>query len=140
LSPPRVIKARGLVEGTASGPALVAQEPVSFLGDVAITTGEIVGELPSVRGRTLGGHVLVFPGSMGSAGAWRFVYQLYKHDTHPVALVARVLPDPSVVQGAILAGITVVYEADEDVLQTIENGDVVEVDGKAGTIRVRGRN
>ncbi len=140
MSAPRVIRARGLVEGTASGPALVAQEPVSFLGDVAITTGEIVGELPSVKGRKLGGTVLVFPGSMGSAGAWRFLYQLFKHDTHPVALVARVLPDPSVVQGAILAGIPVVCEADEDVLRTIENGDVVTVDGKAGTITVRGRN
>ena len=135
----RIIRARGLVEGQASGPALVAQEPVSFLGDVDITTGEIVGALPSVQGHRLAGQVLVFPGSIGSAGAWRFVYQLFKHNTHPVALIARVLPDPSVVQGAILAGIPVLCEADEDVLRTIATGDLVSVDGKAGTITVEAR-
>lgn len=136
MSRPRVIRARGLVAGKARGPALVAREPVSFLGDVAITTGEIVGDLPSVKGRRLGGTVLVFPGSMGSAGAWRFLYQLYKHGTHPVALVARTLPDPSVVQGAILAGIPVLCEPVEDVLATIRHGDRLTVDANVGTLTV----
>jgi predicted aconitase with swiveling domain len=133
----RVIRARGLVAGQAEGPALVSPDPVSFLGDVAIATGEIVAEGSRVKGRKLGGTVLVFPGSMGSAGAWRFLYQLYKHGTHPVALVACTLPDPSVVQGAILSGIPVVCQPAEDVLTTIADGDLLQVDGAAGTINVR---
>lgn len=132
----RVIHARGLVAGVAQGPALVSPDPVSFLGDVAITSGEIVAEDSRVKGRSLAGTVLVFPGSMGSAGAWRFLYQLFKHDTHPVALVACMLPDPSVVQGAILSGIPVVCDPDEDVLATIADGAQLEVDGAAGTVRV----
>lgn len=136
MSNSRIIHGRGLVAGTVEGPALVSQEPVSFLGDVDITTGAIMGELPSMKGRRLGGSILVFPGSMGSAGAWRFIYQLFKHGTHPLALVAQTLPDPSVVQGAILAGIPVICEPDENVLKTIENGDRLSIDGAAGTIRV----
>jgi predicted aconitase with swiveling domain len=132
----RVIRARGLVAGQADGPALVSPDPISFLGDVAITTGEIVAEGSRVKGRVLTGTVLVFPGSMGSAGAWRFLYQLFKHGTHPVALVACTLPDPSVVQGAILSGIPVVCQPGEDVLRTITDGDRVRVDGAAGTITV----
>ena len=132
----RVIQARGLVAGVAHGPALVSLDPISFLGDVAITTGEIVAPESRARGRKLGGTVLVFPGSMGSAGAWRFLYQLFKHDTHPVALVACLLPDPSVVQGAILSGIPVVCEPDEDVLATIADGAQLRVDGAAGTVTV----
>jgi len=132
----RVIRARGLVAGLAEGPALVSPDPVSFLGDVAIATGEIVAESSRVKGRRLGGTVLVFPGSMGSAGAWRFLYQLYKHGAHPVALVACTLPDPSVVQGAILSGIPVVCQPSEDVLTTIADGDLLQVDGAAGTINV----
>jgi hypothetical protein len=50
------------------------------------------------------------PYTRGSAGAWRFLYQLFKHDNHPVAIVCNAVPDPSVVQGAILAGIPVVCE------------------------------
>ncbi len=132
----RVIRARGLVAGLAEGPALVSPDPVSFLGDVAIATGEIVAEGSRIKGRKLGGTVLVFPGSMGSAGAWRFLYQLYKHGTHPVALVACTLPDPSVVQGAILSGIPVVCQPSEDVLTTIADGDLLQIDGAAGTINV----
>ena len=138
MSPPRTIQARGLVAGTVEGPALVSQEPISFLGDVDITTGAIMGDLPSMQGKRLGGSILVFPGSMGSAGAWRFIYQLFKHGTHPLALVARTLPDPSVVQGAILAGIPVICEPEENVLKTIENGDRLRVDGAAGTVTVLG--
>jgi predicted aconitase with swiveling domain len=132
----RVIRARGLVAGVAEGKALVSPDPISFLGDVAITSGEIVAENSRIKGRKLGGTVLVFPGSMGSAGAWRFLYQLYKHGTHPVALVACTLPDPSVVQGAILSAIPVVCRPGEDVLATIADGDLLRVDGAAGTITV----
>ena len=135
MSAPRLVRGRGIVKGRARGPALVCQEPISFLGDVDIRTGEIVGALPSVRGRTLAGKVLVFPASIGSAGAWRFLYQLYRHKTHPVALVCRELPDPSVVQGAILAQIPIVCGPEEDLLATVPDGALLEVDG-SGEIRV----
>jgi uncharacterized protein len=132
----RTIKARGIVRGTASGPALVSHEPISFLGDLDITTGTIIGRLPSVAGRTVKGTVLIFPLTMGSAGAWRFLFQLYKHGTHPVALVTREPPDPSVVQGAILANIPIVCEPEEDVIATIANGTQVAIDGGTGVIRL----
>ena len=125
----RIIKGRGIVKGQASGPALVAQEPVSFLGDLDIRTGVVVGDLPSVKGQCIAGKILLLPATRGSAGAWRFLYQLYKHHTHPLALVSRDLPDPSVVQGAILAQIPIVCEPEEDILCNIANGDWVEVDG-----------
>jgi predicted aconitase with swiveling domain len=34
--------------------------------------------------------------------------EFFKHADHPVALVTEMVPDPSVVQGAILAGIPIV--------------------------------
>ncbi len=131
----RTIRGRGIVRGVAAGPALVSQEPISFLGDLDITTGTIIGRLPSVAGKSVKGSVLVFPLTMGSAGAWRFLFQLFKHGTHPVALVTREPPDPSVVQGAILANIPIVCEPDDDVL-ALASGTRLEVDGGAGTIRL----
>ena len=132
----RTIQARGIVRGTASGPAMVCREPISFLGDLDITTGTIIGRLPSAAGQSVKGTVLIFPLTMGSAGAWRFLFQLYKHGTHPVALVTREPPDPSVVQGAILANIPIVCEPQEDVIATIANGTPLEVDGGSGVIRL----
>lgn len=131
------IAARGIVDGRASGPALVSAEAVSFLGDVDIKSGRVVGDLPSVRNATLRGTVLVMPYTRGSAGAWRFLYQLWKHGNAPVALVCGTLPDPSVVQGAILAGIPIVCEPEEPLAGRIANGQHVEVTSTDGAGRIR---
>ena len=133
---PRVIAGRGIVAGKAQGPALVAAEPVSFLGDVDIRSGRIVGDLPSARNANVRGTVLVFPYTSGSAGAWRFLYQLYKHANHPVALITQQVPDPSVVQGAILAGIPIVCEPAEPLDLTNGTTLAVEADGEHGEIRI----
>ena len=100
------IRARGIVDGEAVGPMMVTPA-LSFLGDVDIRSGCIVGDLPQVKGLSVKGQVLVMPYTRGSAGAWRFLYQLSKMNTQPLAIVTDDLPDPSVVQGAILAGIPV---------------------------------
>ena len=130
--------ARGIVTGKASGPALVSSEAVSFLGDIDIKSGRIVGDLPSVRNASVRGTVLIMPYTRGSAGAWRFLYQLFKHGNHPAAIVSTGLPDPSVVQGAILAGIPIVCEPAGDFANAVSNGQrvEVEVDGTRGAIRV----
>jgi predicted aconitase with swiveling domain len=136
MSAPRVIHGRGIVKGQAEGPALVSMDEISFLGDLDIRTGKVVGEVPSIKGERVGGTVLIMPHTVGSAGAWRFLYQLFVHGTHPVALITKSLPDSSLVQGAILAGVPVVCEPAEDVLEVIKSGDTVEVDGTEGIIRV----
>jgi phosphomecalonate degydratase small subunit len=135
----REFRARGIVKGTASGPALVSSAPISFLGDLDIRSGKVVNKGHPLLGVSLKGTVLVLPHSVGSAGAWRFLYQLYVHHTHPVAIVQNKLPDSSLVQGAILASVPIVCDPDEDVVATIHTGDLVEVDGTNGIVRVTSR-
>lgn len=131
------ITGRGIVDGRATGPALVSDEAISFLGDVDIRSGTVVGDLPSVKGRALGGTVLVMPYTRGSAGAWRFLFQLFKHGNAPAAIICGTLPDPSVVQGAILAGIPIVCDPSV-ALDHFSDGQriSVEVDGEHAEIRV----
>jgi predicted aconitase with swiveling domain len=132
----RAIRGRGIVHGTAAGPALVSHTPLNFLGDLDIRTGMVVADSSDVAGRSVAGTVLFIPISVGSAGAWRFLYQLGVHGTKPVAIITMGLPDSSLVQGAILAKVPIVCEPEEDVLETIATGDRVEVDGTAGLLRV----
>ncbi len=127
---------RGLVKGNASGPALISRTAFSFLGDVDIRTGMVVGEMSDLRGRSIAGTVLIVPATRGSAGAWRFLFQLWKHQTHPVAIVSDDLPDPSVVQGAILANIPIISGLARKLLGDIEDGTILEVDGTLGRIVV----
>ena len=99
---------RSIVSGAARGPALVSLSPMSFLGDIDIRSGLVVEERSDIAGRSIAGTVLVIPNSRGSAGAWRFIYQLHRHGTDPEAILSEETPDPSVVQGAIMCGIPIV--------------------------------
>lgn len=127
------VNARGLAEGEATGPVLITP-PISFLGDLDIVSGTIVGDLPGVRGLSVRGVVLVTPSTRGSAGAWRFLYQLHKFGQSPAAIVSEALPDPSLVQGAILAGLPVVWMPDRPIAEFAEPGAILRVvsrDGRA---------
>ena len=129
-------KGRGIARGRAVGAALVSRSHISFLGDVDIRTGRVVGRSSDLHGSVVAGRVLDVPGTRGSAGAWRFLFQLRKHGTHPVAIVSRELPDPSVVQGAILAGIPIVVPLASAPLPVFADGDELEVDGDIGTVAI----
>jgi len=129
---------RRVVAGRAQGPALLAGAAISFLGDIDIRTGRVVGSSSDIRGQMVGGTVLVVPTTRGSAGAWRFIFQLHQHGTHPVALLTEDLPDPSVVQGAIMCAVPVVTGVARALLPALRNGDMLSVDGDAArVVRVR---
>lgn len=139
-SPNSTWKGRGVVKGQAVGPAQVSATALSFLGDVDIRTGMVVGQSNDLKGRSLAGQALVLPATRGSAGAWRFLYQLKVHDTHPVALVMRELPDASVVQGAFLAAVPIVVIEDESFWDAVKDGDALDIDGTAGTVSLQHSN
>ena len=125
---------KGIVKGQARGPAILSSTAFSFLGDVDIRSGDVIGELSDIRGRNIAGAVLVVPATRGSAGAWRFLYQLKQHATHPLAILTTALPDPSVVQGAILSNIPVVSGVADRVVATVTDGALLHVNGTTGRI------
>ena len=61
MSDKTTFEGRGIVKGNVTGPALVSRTPFSFLGDVDIRTGDVIGELSDLRGRNIAGRVLVVP-------------------------------------------------------------------------------
>jgi predicted aconitase with swiveling domain len=124
------------VHGTATGIALVSPEAISFLGDLDIRTGNVVNTTLALHGQSVAGRILVIPNSVGSAGAWRFLYQLFVHKTNPVAIIVQALPDSSLVQGAILAKVPIVCGLEPDALSTIRTGDEVTVNGTNGVVQV----
>jgi uncharacterized protein len=125
---------RGVVKGTAVGPAIVSQTAFSFLGDVDIVSGYVVGKSSDLFGRSIKGHVLIVPSTRGSAGAWRFLYQLKVHGTHPIAIVTQELPDPSVVQGAIMTDIPIVVVPNLRIHEEIAQSSILNVNGHSGVV------
>lgn len=132
----RLVRGRGIVPGSATGSALVSPEPISFLGDLDIQTGRVVNSTLALYRQSVAGRVLAIPYSVGSAGAWRFLYQLFVHGTNPSAIVTQAVPDSSLVQGAILAKVPLVCELERTGFAALRTGDELTVDGTNGLVTV----
>ena len=127
------IQAKKLVGGKGQGPAIVSPEPISFLGGVGLTTGEVMDQKSSIKGRNISGHVLSFPGGKGSTVGSYVLYGLSRRGRAPAAMIID-KPDTIVTVGAVIGGIPAVYGIPPDIL--LDN-EWVEVDGDKATIRVR---
>ena len=87
-------------------------------------------------GKKISKTILVVPSTRGSAGAWRFIYQLKQFNNHPAAIITTELPDPSVVQGAILAKIPIISNLADILSNAVLNNVTLSVNGKLGKVSV----
>jgi len=128
----KALKGRSIVPGHCKGPALVSAKPLSFLGGVDYNTGVVIEKNHDLKGESIKGRVLCFPSGHGSTVGSYVLYSLAKKGLGPKAIVNQVA-DTVVVVGAIIAEIPMVDRID---IKQIRTGDVVEVDGDRGTVRV----
>ena len=93
---------RTLVAGTAEGPALVLDEPLSIWGGLDPGTGEIVEVRHPQRGANVAGRVLVMPSGRGSSSSSSVLAEAIRAGTAPAAMVLGEA-DPILPLGAIVA-------------------------------------
>ena len=128
----KVLKGRSIASGRYRGIALVSTMPLSFLGGVDYNTGVVIEKNHDLKGESLKGRVLCFPSGHGSTVGSYILYSLVKKGVGPKAIVNHVA-DTVVVVGAIIAEIPMVDKID---IKQIRTGDIVEVDGDKGTVKV----
>lgn len=127
---------RVLVEGEATGPALVLDRPLSFWGGFDAATGSIIDHRHPQAGASVSGTVLVMEAGRGSSSASSVLAEAVRLGTAPAAVV-MLEADEIVALGAFIAGelygihIPVVV-ADRDVFRTFRTGEQISVRG--GTI------
>ena len=93
---------RTLVAGTAEGPALVLDEPLSLWGGLDPGTGDIVDVRHPQRGANVAGRVLVMPSGRGSSSSSSVLAEAIRTGTAPAAIVLGEA-DPILPLGAIVA-------------------------------------
>jgi hypothetical protein len=125
------MKGRSLVEGHASGPALVLDEPLSFWGGLDPATGEIIEANHPQRGQSIAGRILVMPSGRGSSSSASVVAESIRLGTGPAGIVLGE-PDEIVAIGAIVAaelyGIAIpVVVASPNAYATIRDGDQISL-------------
>jgi predicted aconitase with swiveling domain len=122
---------RMLVEGSATGNALVLDEPLSFWGGLDPGTGEIVEATHPQRGVVVNGRMLVMPSGRGSSSSATVLAEAIRRGTGPAGIVLGE-PDHIIAIGALVAselyGITIpVFVASPDGYLTIRDGDRVSL-------------
>ena len=133
-----VITGKVIVSGKASGVALVAHDPVSFLGMVNTETGVFDYPGHELQGQSIKGRVLVYPFGKGSSGDTIRIWRMQKYGVAPAAILFNEA-EPIHAQGAILINVPCLYGFPRDICAAISTGDHVEVDGQRVTVTRRAR-
>ena len=106
--------------------------PLSFLGGVDYNSGVVIEKGHDLNGQLIKDRVLCFPSGHGSTVGSYVLYSLVKKGCGPKAIVNQVA-DTVVVVGAIIAEIPMVDKID---IKKITTGNLVEVDGDMGTVKI----
>lgn len=93
---------RLLVDGRASGRALVLDEPLSFWGGLDPSTGEIVEANHPQRGSVVTGTILIMRSGRGSSSSATVLAESIRAGTGPAGIVLGE-PDDIIVIGALVA-------------------------------------
>lgn len=121
------MEGRILVEGQATGPALVLDEPLSLWGGLDPATGAIVEANHPQQGSIVTDAILVMPSGRGSSSSATVLAESIRTGTGPAGIVLGE-PDDIIVIGALVAaelyGVQVpVVLASAPALHAVRNGE-----------------
>ena len=131
-----LINCRKISRGRATGSVIISQEPLSFLGGVDPQTGNITDREHDLYQQNISGKILVIPSGKGSTVGSYVIFQMAKNKTAPMAIIAMEA-EPIIATGAIMASIPMVDQPEENILELLKEGDLVEVDADQGIIEIK---
>ena len=132
---PTIIKCRKISKGQAQGEVIITKDSISFLGGVDPNTGMIIDPNHELYGRTISGKILVMPSGKGSTVGSYVIYQMHKNNTAPLAIIA-LEAEPIIATGAIMAGIAMVDQPNDDIFNLMKDGDLVNLNADECKIKI----
>jgi predicted aconitase with swiveling domain len=111
-------------KGEIVGDVLITEARISFLGDVDMKTGIIVGEDIDIKGQNIKDKVLIFREARGSTVGSNVLYGLAIRRLAP-KLIATLHPELITMSGAIFGEIPMVSDIPKEVFKNLRLGDVV---------------
>ncbi|HEX4332825.1 MAG TPA: DUF126 domain-containing protein [Usitatibacter sp.] len=131
----KVLLARHAMGPAVRGEALVAKDGFSARYDLDRIAGIFSRPAHKLAGQSYVGKILVLDTAKGGvASAWMLA-EMHSRDKVPLAIVFNTV-NPILVQGAALAGITMMAGFDADVTALVPMGAQVEIDPARHTLKV----
>jgi predicted aconitase with swiveling domain len=144
----REFHGRGIVSGQARAPALVTAQALNLTAAfskppnlIRRWNGVIQDRLHELYKQDVAGKVLIFPQCIGSTYTGMILLEVIARGRGPAAMVVQ-NADSLLVSGALLAEVwlarkvPLVEVGAADIFSAIRTGDLVEVDGETGIVRV----
>ncbi len=125
-----IFKGRSISNGIGKGEVVKLEEPLSFLGGVEGSTGDL-----KVRDGNVAGKILVFPKGKGSTVGSFVMYDLMVHGKAPAAVINE-SAETIVATGAVISSIPMVDQIPS--VRLFEDGDIVTVNATEGTVEIEG--
>jgi predicted aconitase with swiveling domain len=131
----KVLEARHAMGVKVRGEAMVARDGFSARYDLDRIAGVFSRPGHKLAGRSYVGRILVLDTAKGGvASAW-MLHEMQSRAKAPLAIVFNTV-NPILAQGAALGNIAMLAGFDEDVTAAVPDGAEVEIDPRAGTLRV----
>ena len=128
-----------IIPGTASGRALVSNEPLSFWGGYDPLTGEIIDRRHPLSGEIAVGRVLCLPFSRGSSTTTAILLEAVRAGTAPAAIITTGIDSffalASVVAGVMYGQEVPVIALDAADFARLRTGQQIEISA-SGSILV----
>ncbi len=122
-----VFPARAGMGSRVRGRALVARDGFSARYDLDRIAGTFSRPEHKLAGRSYVGAILVLDAAKGGVATAWMLHEMTARGMAPAALVLNRV-NPIMVQGAALAGFTMISGFDTDITQVVPDGALVEVD------------
>jgi len=113
-------------KGEITGEVLITRSKISFLGDVDLNTGTIIGQDIDIQGRCIHDRIFIFPEGRGSTVGSNVLYGLAKKGLAP-KLLATCRSELITISGAIMSGVPMISNLNEGIFEAFKTGDFVKV-------------
>jgi predicted aconitase with swiveling domain len=136
-----LISGRGRVEGQVEAEAIVSRLPFGFWQGLDPQTGLVIDQRHDLVGQSLKDKVFVYPYGRGSTGTPGIFLEAVRNKVAPVAII-NLTSEPMIQVCALLAmsffgkSIPVVDGLEKNPIETIKTGDMLKIDGRAGTVEI----
>jgi hypothetical protein len=120
-------------KGKVKGKTITSNEHISFLGGVDPETGIVIDPKHELNGQSIKDKILVIPGGKGSTVGSYVIFQMFKNETAPKAIICK-KAEPIIATGAIMSGIPMVDQVSD--FDLIKNDMILELDANNGKIKI----
>jgi predicted aconitase with swiveling domain len=137
-----VCQGQVVIAGQAQGPALAANEPLSFWGGYDHATGEIIDRRHLLSGQHAAGRILCLPFTRGSSTTTAVLLEAVRAGTAPAAIITTGVDTffalASVVADEMYSQPVPLLALPAEDFARLRTGDWIAIDGD-GTVMVRSR-